>query len=74
MQLSYRLIAWTLLLTILLFLRSVRDDGGLLDDLQAREKRIFTTGEINHAFADDARRDRALAAAIAHLRDRQNAP
>ncbi len=52
-------------LTILLFLRAVRQDGGLMDRLRQMQDQVFTTGEFNYQFDSDATRDRALAAAVA---------
>ena len=55
------------LLTALLLLREVREDRGEIARLHDLEQNVFTTGEINVQFADDATRDRALAAALARL-------
>ncbi len=55
------------IMTVLLFLGAVTGNKGLLDDLWARESRIFTTGEFNYQFADDVTRDAALAAVIRHF-------
>ena len=54
-------------LTVLLFLRAVHDDPGLMDRLRAWQDQVFTTGEFNYQFADDTVRDAALAAVIAHF-------
>jgi phosphomannomutase len=51
-------------LTILLFLKAVKRSPGLMDELRALQEQVFTTGEFNYEFADDATRDQALAAAI----------
>jgi phosphomannomutase len=52
------------IVTILLFLKAVKQSPQLLAELWRLQDRIFTTGEFNYQFADDASRDRALAAAI----------
>jgi phosphomannomutase len=54
-------------LTVLLFLAALKRNPKLMDELWAMEKRIFTTGEFNYQFADDATRDAALAAVIEHF-------
>ena len=53
------------IVTILLFLKAVKNSRGLMDELWALQDQVFTTGEFNYQFRDDAIRDRALAAAIA---------
>ena len=53
-------------MTILLFLGALKREPGLMDQLWAWQNQIFTTGEFNYQFEDDAARDRALAAAIQH--------
>lgn len=55
------------LLTVLLFLRAVHDDPGLMDRLQGLQAQVFTTGEFNYQFVDDATRDHARAAVIDHF-------
>ena len=52
------------LLTLLLFLSALKKNPGLMDHLWALQAQIFTTGEFNYAFSDDATRDRALEAAV----------
>jgi phosphomannomutase len=52
------------IVTILLFLKAVKSSPGLMDRLWALQDQVFTTGEFNYQFADDAVRDQALAAAI----------
>jgi len=56
-------------ITILLFLKALKNTPGLLDKLWDVEKRIFTTGEFNYQFADDTVRDRALATVVKHFAD-----
>jgi phosphomannomutase len=53
------------IVTVLLFLKAVKKSRGLMDELWALQDQVFTTGEFNYQFRDDAIRDRALAAAIA---------
>lgn len=53
------------IVTILLFLKAVRESPTLMQDLWRLQDQVFTTGEFNYQFADDAIRDQALAAAIA---------
>lgn len=55
--------------TILLFLRALSGDPKLMDRLWALQSSIFTTGEFNYQFADDATRDAAMAAVIQHCCD-----
>ena len=52
------------ILTILLFLQAVKQSPSLLEQLWSLQDQVFTTGEFNYQFADDAVRDRALTAAI----------
>jgi phosphomannomutase len=52
------------IVTILLFLKAVKASPDLMDHLWKLQKQVFTTGEFNYQFADDATRDKALAAAI----------
>ncbi|MBI5832422.1 MAG: hypothetical protein HZB16_08965 [Armatimonadetes bacterium] len=54
-------------LTVLLFLRAVAADPGLMDRLRALQDQVFTTGEFNYQFADNETRDAAMAAVIAHF-------
>ena len=53
-------------LTILLFLKAVAQDLGLMSRLRELQDKVFTTGEFNYQFADDTVRDAALAAVIDH--------
>lgn len=55
------------IMTVLLFLRALACDRGLMDRLWEMESRIFTTGEFNYQFDSDATRDKAMAAVIAHF-------
>lgn len=52
------------IVTILLFLKAVKSSPGLMDRLWTLQDQVFTTGEFNYQFPDDAVRDEALAAAI----------
>ena len=54
-------------LTILLFLKAVKRNPGLMQQLWKLQDQVFTTGEFNYQFADDTTRDQALAAAIAQF-------
>ncbi|MGD9636998.1 MAG: hypothetical protein AB7G28_09415 [Pirellulales bacterium] len=53
------------IVTILLFLKAVRESPTLMQELWRLQDQVFTTGEFNYQFADDTIRDQALAAAIA---------
>jgi phosphomannomutase len=53
------------IVTILLFLKAMKASRSRMDELWTLQNRVFTTGEFNYQFRDDAIRDRALAAAIA---------
>ncbi|MCC6579004.1 MAG: hypothetical protein IT440_01075 [Phycisphaeraceae bacterium] len=55
------------IMTVLFFLGAVKRDPKLLDRLWELEGRVFTTGEFNYQFADDAVRDRAMAAVLDHF-------
>jgi phosphomannomutase len=55
------------ILTILLFLRALRQQPGLMDRLWALERQAFTTGEFNYQFDSDEARDRALAGLVTHF-------
>jgi phosphomannomutase len=55
-------------LTILLFLKSVKRNPDLMQQLWKLQDQVFTTGEFNYQFADDTVRDQALAAAIAQFK------
>jgi phosphomannomutase len=56
------------ILTILLFLKSVKRNPDLMQQLWKLQDQVFTTGEFNYEFADDSIRDQALAAAIAKFK------
>jgi phosphomannomutase len=56
------------LLTVLLMLRSLRDEPSLLDDLWRQQGQIFTTGEFNYQCSDDAVRDAALDRLVEHFK------
>jgi phosphomannomutase len=55
------------ILTILLFLRALKQQPDLLDQLWALQRRVFTSGEFNYQFDSDKTRDRALAGLVAHF-------
>ncbi len=55
------------ILTILLFLRALKQQPGLMDQLWTLQRRLFTTGEVNYQFDSDQTRDRALASLVAHF-------
>ena len=48
------------IVTILLFLKAVKASPDLMDHLWKLQRQVFTTGEFNYQFADDATRDRAV--------------
>jgi phosphomannomutase len=56
------------ILTILLFLKSVKRNPDLMQQLWQLQDQVFTTGEFNYEFADDGVRDQALAASIAQFK------
>ena len=56
-------------LTALLFLRAVRKEPGVLDELWSRQREVHTTGEFNYQFESDEVRDRAMAAAVGQFVD-----
>ncbi len=58
------------LLTILLFLRALKNQPELMDRLWALQRRVFTTGEFNYQFDSDPTRDQALAAVLSHFVNR----
>jgi phosphomannomutase len=51
-------------LTLLLFLAALKSRPTLMNELWAKQDQVFTTGEFNYQFADDATRDAALAALV----------
>ena len=56
------------LLSILLFLSALKKQPGLMDELWAMQDQVFTTGEFNYQFADDGKRDGAMARIISLLK------
>jgi phosphomannomutase len=56
------------LVTILLFLRSVKERPSLLPDLWIMQKKVFTSGEFNYQMDNDRIRDAAMAKALESLR------
>jgi len=52
------------LMTTLMFVGAVKRKPNLLNELWSMQKRVFTTGEFNYQFADDATRDAALKAVL----------
>ncbi len=54
-------------MTILLFLGAVKRDPELLGRLWSLQNRIYTTGEFNYQFENDAARDAAMAAVLEHF-------
>lgn len=57
------------IITSLLFLAALKKTPGLMTQLWAWSDKLFTTGEFNYEFADDATRDAALAAVVKHFVD-----
>jgi hypothetical protein len=55
------------ILTILLFLRALKQQLGLLDRLWALQNQAFTSGEFNYQFDSDDTRDRALAGLVTYF-------
>jgi phosphomannomutase len=55
------------ILTVLLFLAALKRNPSMMAELWAMQRRSFTTGEFNYQFADDATRDAALDAVVAHF-------
>ena len=52
------------LLTILLFLKTIKNDHSILDELRKMQDEVFTSGEFNYEFPSDDVRDEALAALL----------
>lgn len=52
------------ILTVLLMAKSLQADPKLMDGLWKLQDQVFTTGEFNYQFADDATRDAALKAIV----------
>jgi phosphomannomutase len=55
------------ILTVLLFLRALKAQPDLMDQLWTLQRRVFTTGEFNYQFDSDRTRDQVLAAITAHF-------
>lgn len=55
------------LITILLFLKSIKENPVLLSDMRAIEDSVFTSREINYQFTDDMVRNKALNTAVSLL-------
>ncbi|TFG60606.1 MAG: hypothetical protein E4H36_11800, partial [Spirochaetales bacterium] len=49
------------LVTVLLFLKSIKEDPLLMDRLRTMQDSVYTSGEINYQFENDGARDGALA-------------
>ena len=56
------------LLTILLFLNSLKQDKHILRELRDMQEQVFTSGEFNYLFDSDEIRDEALAKLIADFK------
>ncbi len=54
-------------MTILLLLRAIRDDRGLMDRLWSLQEQQYCTGEFNYQYDSDVQRDRAMEAVIDHF-------
>jgi phosphomannomutase len=52
------------LVTILLFLRSLKERSSLMDELWETQNRVFTTGEFNYQLENNQMRDAALEKAL----------
>ncbi|NOX64858.1 MAG: hypothetical protein GXO85_03440 [Chlorobi bacterium] len=57
------------LLTILLFLDSIKKQKNILTELREMQNEVFTSGEFNYEFPNDEIRDSALAALIKHFKN-----
>jgi phosphomannomutase len=55
------------LLTILLFLQSVRKDMNLISQIRDLQDQIYTTGEFNFQYIDDQQRNDALKAVVQYF-------
>ena len=53
------------LFTILLFLKSLREDKSIIQQVRKMQDQIYSSGEFNYHFPDDRQRDQALAAVLA---------
>lgn len=56
-------------LTILLFLKELRNNPDLMKTLWKKQDTVFTTGEFNYQFENDALRDKAMNAVIDFFRN-----
>jgi phosphomannomutase len=54
------------ILTVLLFLGAFKKQPELMEELERLEAEVFTTGEFNYQFENDATRDQAMMAVIQH--------
>jgi hypothetical protein len=57
------------LLTILLFLDTVKKQQSILKELREMQEQVFTSGEFNYEFSSDEIRDNAMASLIEHFKD-----
>jgi phosphomannomutase len=57
------------LVTMLSFLRSVREQPSLMEELRNLQDRVFTTGEFNFQLENDRARDEALSKVLQGFRD-----
>ncbi len=58
------------LVTILLFLKAVKNDSSIMDRLWTLQNKIFTTGEFNYSFKNNEIRDRAMGDVVNYFRER----
>jgi hypothetical protein len=54
--------------TVLSFLRELHAHPDAMERVRRLEEQVFTTGEFNYRFPDDAVRDRALESLVAHFK------
>jgi phosphomannomutase len=57
------------LVTVLSYLRSVKEQPSLTEELRTLQERVFTTGEFNYQLEDDGARDAALAKVLQRFRE-----
>lgn len=55
------------IMTVLLLLKAVKEQPGLLDELWSEQQLVCTTGEFNYQFHDDDVRDAAESAVVSHF-------
>lgn len=55
-------------LTILLFLKELKKNSNLMNELWEKQDKVFTTGEFNYQFSDNDTRDKAMAAVIDYFK------